>query len=175
MVHTRYGETLAERVLKAVLREKDNFKEYSYLQRGSDERQYNAPGIDLPIVTFCRTKFEEYQEYHTSADNLDFITAEGFEGSYEVMTKCIDVLEMNGYYRLRTLGEPQLGKRGLYPTISYKGSTDCVRNMLNIVAYLDGRNDLADLHQLLGIEMGEILNIITSLYEAGLIVEATET
>jgi aminopeptidase-like protein len=169
MVHTRYGDTLAERVLEAVLRGKDNYKEYSYLQRGSDERQYNAPGIDLPIVTFCRTKFEEYQEYHTSADNLDFITPEGFEGSYEVMTKCIDVLEMNGYYKVRTLGEPQLGKRGLYPTISHKHSMDVVRKMMNIIAYLDGSNDLPDLNQMLNIEMDEIIDIINTLKENGLI------
>jgi aminopeptidase-like protein len=139
------------------------------LKRGSDERQYNASGIDLPVITFCRTKFGEFQEYHTSADNMDFISPEGFEGSYDVMTKCIRVIEMNGYYRIRTLGEPQLGKRGLYPTISFKGSADQVRNMLDVIAYCDGRNDLADLHQLLDIEMGEILDIITKLYEAGLI------
>lgn len=85
LVHTRYGDTITDKGLANILRRRPRFKEYSFLQRGSDERQYNAPGIDLPVVSFCRSKFGTFPEYHTSADNMNFISLAGFQGSYVPM------------------------------------------------------------------------------------------
>ena len=61
---------------------------------------------------FCRSKYGEYPQYHTSADDLDYISAEGFSGSYDVMTRCIEALENDAVYKVTVLCEPQLGKRG---------------------------------------------------------------
>ncbi|MBR5116916.1 MAG: DUF4910 domain-containing protein, partial [Lachnospiraceae bacterium] len=77
MIHSRYADTLADRVLLNVLRHREKFTEYGFKDRGSDERQYNAPGVDLPVVCFCRSKFGEFLEYHTSADNMSFVSPEG--------------------------------------------------------------------------------------------------
>lgn len=113
MVETKYGNTLTDRLLKNILQyHYPDYKLYDYLQRGSDERQYNAPGVDLPVCAVCRSKYGEYPEYHTSADDLSLISEEGLQGTYKLMKKCILALEYNYYYRVNCLCEPQLGKRG---------------------------------------------------------------
>ena len=125
--------------------------------------------MDLPIVTFCRSKFHEYSEYHTSADNLSYISPEGLYGAYEVMKKVIMCLEYNEYYRVQVLCEPQLGKRGLYPTISQKGSYDGVQAMMDFLAYADGKNDLIDISQKIGISIDELIVFVDKLLENKLI------
>lgn len=172
IVSSKYGDTLADRVLNNVLHFHAPYKVYSFLERGSDERQYNSAGIDLPVVTFCRSKFCEYPEYHTSADDMNFISPEGFQGSFEVMTKVITALEYNAYYRMTVRCEPQLGKRGLYPTISRKGSYDVVKTMTNFIAYADGRNDLIDISSRIGVPCEQLVDVIEKLKENGLLAEA---
>ena len=118
-VESRYGDTLADKAAKNVLSfYYPDYKTYSFLKRGSDERQYNAPGVDLPVCAICRSKYGEYPEYHTSKDNLELISPEGLLGAYEVYQQCILSLENNYSYKINVLCEPQLGKRGLYPTTS---------------------------------------------------------
>ena len=165
IVESRYADTLADRVLKNVLRfETDNkYTTYSFLERGSDERQYNAPGVDLPVVCFCKSKFGEFPEYHTSADDMNLISPEGFKQSYDVMTQVINALEYNGDYKVNVLCEPQLGKRGWYPTISQKGSYDRVRTMTNFIAYADGKSDLIDISNRIKTPISIIISIIEIL------------
>ena len=169
MVASRYGKTIADDVLKNVLQTKEPFIYYDFRERGSDERQFCAPGVDLPMAVFCRSKFGEYTEYHTSADNMDFISAAGLQNSFEVMTDVFEILEMNEYYQVGVLCEPQLGKRGLYPTISKKGSYDGIFTMRDFIAYADGTNNLIDLSKILSVPCKELLPIAKQLLEAGLI------
>ena len=169
IVHSRYADTIADKSLTNILRNAPNFKEYSYLKRGSDERQYNAPGVELPVVGFCRTKYGDYPEYHTSLDNMGLISPAGLQGSYEVMTRWIRAMEYNANYRIKVLCEPQLGKRGLYPTISQKGSYDTVAAMTNFIAYADGRNDLFDISNLIGVSTEALIPIVEKLRTGGLI------
>ncbi|MCR5502873.1 MAG: DUF4910 domain-containing protein [Lachnospiraceae bacterium] len=169
MVGSRYGKTLADRALKCVLKGRGEFRDYSFRDRGSDERQYNAPGIDLPVVAFCRSKYGTFPEYHTSADNMDFVSPEGFQGSFDVMSEVIEGLEKNGCYRINVLGEPQLGKRGLYSTISRKGIYDRILVQRDVIAYCDGRNDLFDLSERIGAPLSHILEIVEELLEHNLL------
>lgn len=170
IVETRYADTLADRVLKNVLRyQTAHYSTYSFLKRGSDERQYNAPGIDLPVVCYSRSKFGEYPEYHTSADNMGLVSPTGFQGSYEVMTQVIQALEANEKYQMMVLGEPQLGKRGLYPTLSQKGSYDEVMAMLDFLAYADGKNDLIAISDRIGVAVSDLLPIVRKMYKADLV------
>lgn len=171
IVESIYADTLADKVLKNILKyhTKDNYSTYSFLQRGSDERQYNAPGIELPVVCFCRSKFEEYPEYHTSSDDMGLVSPSGFQGSFGVMTQVIQALEYNEYYKMTVLGEPQLGKRGLYPTVSQKGSYDEVSAMVNFIAYADGKNDLIDISNIIGVSVCDLINIVNELKSAKLI------
>lgn len=171
MVETKYGNTLTDRLLKNILQyHYPDYKLYDYLQRGSDERQYNAPGVDLPVCAVCRSKYGEYPEYHTSADDLSLISEEGLQGTYKLMKKCILALEYNYYYRVNCLCEPQLGKRGLYPTISQKGTYDDVAAMLDFIAYADGQNDLIDISDRIQVSVEVLIPIIEQLMEKKLIV-----
>ncbi len=170
IVHSRYANTLADRVLMNVLKDQDpNFKEYSYLERGSDERQYQAPGVDIPLVCFCRSKYHVYPEYHTSGDNLDIVSPDGLAGSLEVLLKCIDALENNRKYKINCLCEPQLGRRGLMPTMSNKESYKDTLILKDISAYADGTNDIFELSDHIGHPVPQMLPTLKRMIEAGLI------
>ncbi len=169
IIESRYANTIADKSLKSILNAKKSYTTYSYLNRGSDERQYNAPGIDLPVVGFCRTKYGEFPEYHTSADNMGLISPTGLQGSYETMVLWIECMENNAKYKMQVLGEPQLGKRGLYPTISRKGSSNEVAIMMNLIAYSDGKNDLFDISNIIGVAPYELIPVINKLIENNLI------
>jgi aminopeptidase-like protein len=167
---SRSGSTLADRVSTHVLSNlHPNFHQYSYLERGSDERQYCSPGVDLPVVSLMRTKYGEFPEYHTSLDNLDFISPEGLFGGYEVVKKCIECLEANETLKLTVLCEPQLGKRGLYPTLSTKQSKSIVRDMMNLLTYCDGSLDLIQIANQIGVPLWHLFETIEKLKENGLL------
>ncbi len=167
---SRLGNTIADKAALHVLHHHaPDFTKYSFLQRGSDERQYCSPGIDLPVVSMMRSKYCEFEEYHTSLDDLSFISPEGLAGAYGAHVKCIDVLENNAIYKVETCCEPQLGKRGLYPTTSYKGSAVAVRNMMNMIAYMDGKTDLIDIADRIGIPFHECAEYVEKLFPHGLV------
>lgn len=168
-VRSRYGNTLTDKVAQNVLNYSDHeYIEYSFLKRGSDERQYCYPGIDLPVVSILRSKYLEYPEYHTSLDNLDVVSPEGLKGAYDILKECCEVLEKNNYYQNTTICEPQLGKRGLHLNISTKNSHTQMKDILNVLAYADGTNDLLDISNIIGISALNVYKIIQSLVEKNL-------
>ena len=169
-VASRYGNTLADKVAKNVLSfHYPEYKRYSFLQRGSDERQYNAPGVDLPVCAVCRSKYVEYPEYHTSKDNMGLISPTGLQGAYEVYRDMMEALEYNRKYRIQCLGEPQLGKRGLYPTVSQKGQHDLVAALTDFIAYADGMNDLIDISNMIGVPTKDVIPIVRQLLKTDLL------
>jgi aminopeptidase-like protein len=167
---SRDGATLADRVALAVLKSRHpDFRHYSFLDRGSDERQYCSPGVDLPVVSVMRSKYGEYPEYHTSLDDLHLVTSTGLQGAYRAIRDCIELLERDCVLRACCIGEPQLGRRGLYPRHGTPRVGRHVRNMLNVLAYADGQRDLIDMVDQLGIEPDEIFEIVDKLTAAGLL------
>lgn len=169
-VESRYGDTYADRIAQNVLSfHYPNYMRYSFLSRGSDERQYCAPGVDLPVCTICRSKYGAYPEYHTSADNMDLISPRGLFGAFDVLWQCIETVEHNNHYRINCFCEPQLGKRGLYPTISQKGGYSSVTTMMDLIAYCDGTNDIIDISNRIGAPVKELLPVIQKLKDSGLL------
>ena len=169
-VESKYANTLADRVVRSVLSyHYPEYKTYSFLKRGSDERQYNAAGVGLPVCGLNRSKYGEYPEYHTSADDMSLISEDGLQGSYEECVKIINALEYNRNYTMTCTCEPQLGKRGLYPTVSQKGSYDAIKAMVDFIAYADGKNDLIAISERLHQPIDVLIPIIDKLQEAGLI------
>ena len=116
-----------------------------------------------------RTKYGCYPEYHTSLDNPSLISPEGLGGAYEGLKKCLTLLEQNYFYRATQLCEPQLGKRGLYPTLSTKESGRTIRTMMNILAYADGQHDLVGIAERLDLPAEECMPIIARFLEEGLL------
>ena len=171
IVHSQSGKALSDRALENALKSRDpaKVKHYSFLTRGSDERQYNSPGIDLAVAGFCRSKYWVFPEYHTSADDLGVISPEGFQGSFDVMMETVGILEHNAVYRTTTPCEPQLGKRGLYPTVSQKGMYDSVAAMMDLLAYANGQRDLITISEEIGVPARELIPIARKLEEAKLI------
>jgi aminopeptidase-like protein len=168
---SRNEKTISDKIALHVLKyTHPDFVKYTYLDRGSDERQYCSPGIDLPIASVMRTKYGAYKEYHTSLDNLDYISAKGLFGAYEVLTKCIECIEKNKTYKTTTLCEPQMGRRNLRPTLGAgTNMTSNVMLMSNILAYADGSNDVLDIAEKLNIPMFEMFENIEILVKEGLL------
>lgn len=163
---TTYADALMDNALRFV---PGKVVRYSYLERASDERQYCAPGIGLPLVTFCRSRFRAYPEYHTSLDNLDMISGKGLADSFGLLQNCVLMLERNCVPMCTVHGEPQLGKRGLYPTLSRTGATDNVETLLNVLSYADGRHDLLTISSLLNAPVTDLWPLIETLREHGLL------
>ena len=169
---SRNGGTLADRVALHTLKARHpDFVRYSFLDRGSDERQYCSPGIDLPVVSVMRTKYHEYPEYHTSLDDLTVVTPAGLEGGYSILRDCLEVLEGNRTYRSTSLGEPHLGGRGLYPTLGTTSSYGAVRTTMDLLAYADGTHDLVGIGDIIGVPVMELQRVAAQLVEHGLLAE----
>ncbi len=171
-IESPYADTLADRVAQNVLHfHYPDFKRYSFLNRGSDERQYCSPLVHLPLCAICRSKYEEYPEYHTSGDNLTLVTPSGLKGAYEVYCKCIDIIEYNGIYEVTTPCEPQLGKRGLYPTLSMKGVYSDIKIITSFLAYADGKHDIIDISNRINVPFEALLPYLEKLIENELIIK----
>ncbi|HSG65654.1 MAG TPA: winged helix-turn-helix domain-containing protein, partial [Gammaproteobacteria bacterium] len=90
-------------------------------------------------------------------------------GGYALVRECLTALESNRVYRMTCLGGPQLGRRGLYPSLSKKGSTASVRALLDVIAYADGTNGLIAISDIIGRSFGEVAAIATTLLEHDLV------
>ena len=141
-----------------------NYKVYPFLKRGSDERQYNSPGIDLKISSIFRTKYGEYPEYHTSLDNLvNVVTPSGLNGGYWALRKALELIEKNEKYIVNILGEPQMSKIGLYPTLSTGKKNLKIKVMMDFISYCDGNHDLVDISNLIGVPAWDLYQIASDL------------
>jgi aminopeptidase-like protein len=132
---------------------------------GYDERQFCSPGFNLPVGRLSRTPYGEYPEYHTSADNPDFVRAESLEDSYSAALAILDVLEGDDVYvSLNQKGEPQLGKRGLYASI---GPQELA--LLWVMNLSDGGPSLLEIAERSGLDFRAVRQAAEALVRAGLL------
>jgi aminopeptidase-like protein len=168
---SRNGSTISDQIAKHVLRNIDkNYISYKWSDRGSDERQYCAPGVDLPIASLMRSKYGEYPEYHTSLDDFEnVVTPLGLSGGYLMIKYALESLEKNRYPVINVMCEPQLGKRGLYPTLSTKQSDSHVRLMMDLITWSDGSHSILEIAELCDVPIWKLYPIIDQLVECNLI------
>ena len=154
LIKSRRGNAKIDRAVAHVLVHSELTPQIlDFIPYGYDERQYCSPGFNLPVGLFQRSKFGEIPEYHTSADNLDFISPEHLAQSYRMIAETIDIIENDVVYRnLVPKCEPQLGKRGLYDAIG--GDTNAApaaMAMLWILNLSDGEHSLLDIAERAGL------------------------
>jgi aminopeptidase-like protein len=167
---SRSGITLADRVAELALVNYE-FKRSDFLKRGSDERQWCSPAINWPVCSVMTSKYHDYPEYHTSLDDLAFISEAGFSKSIKYYSEVIYMLERNRIYINNNVGEPKLDSFGLYPTVNKDGNTSHLeaRNILNILNLLDGKTDTIQICKSLSLNFGEVEHLLDKLYAAGVI------
>ena len=167
LIHTPKENTLSDKVALHTLKNKENFKAFSFLDRGSDERQYNAPLVNLGIVGVCRTRYGDYDGYHNSKDDLNFISEKGLMGGLQSMQEMILNLEINAVYENTIVCEPNLGKRGLYHTINKRIKQKPIS--ADFLAYCDGENDIIDIANILNIQAYEFKELLEKIKFYGLV------
>jgi aminopeptidase-like protein len=171
-LNSRKGNTLIDRATELVLNQSNEpFTILPFNPLGSDERQYCSPGFNLPMGSLMRTMYGKYPEYHTSGDNKDFISFEAMNNSIDLIMDIIEVIENNNYFlNTNPLCEPQLGKRGLYPTLgSQKKMAVNIDSMMWLLNLSDGDNDLIDISFRSGISVKEIIKSKERLLKTGLL------
>lgn len=138
---------------------------------GYDERQFGSPGFDLPVGRLSRTAEAGYPEYHTSADDIDFVTAEALADSLAAAKAIVATLERNGRYRHTSpFGEPQLGRRGLYGQLGGPTASEDQMALLWTLNQSDGTNTLVDIADRAGLSFAAIRNAADALLAADLLV-----
>jgi aminopeptidase-like protein len=172
---TRTGAAEIDRVVEFVLKEQGlvakllDFSPYGY-----DERQFNSPGIAAPVGRLTRTPNSEYEEYHSSADNLELVRPEYLEESLRVLERVVTVLEGNARYRNTAPAcEPQLGKRGLYGSTGGTRPKEREHAMLWVLSFSDEQHSILDISAKSGIDFDVVRAAADDLLAADLLEPCT--
>jgi len=174
---SRRGEAAIDRAVRYVLERRGKSHEIMpFSPFGYDERQYCSPAYDLPVGCFMRSPNGTFPEYHTSADNLDFITADALEESLDVLRDILQLLEQDVVYtRIDGRGEPQLGRRGLYRAISgQKDHAATQMALLWVLNMADGRHSLLDIAERSGLAFAQIAAAADLALDANLIRQSVD-
>jgi aminopeptidase-like protein len=183
------GDSVIDRAVHLTFKELSlDYTEYPFEINGSDERQYSTPGLRVPVGTICKDKYHEYAYYHTSLDNLDFISAANLVKTLKLYLLTIEKLEQNRtYHSFNPIGEPMLGKRGLYPkvggSIKQKAATSTAHAkrgfidngnilygseldaILWMLFYADGETSLLEVAEKTGLPMRQLSEVAEKLIQ----------
>jgi aminopeptidase-like protein len=185
------GDSVIDRIVRLTFRELGlEFIDHPFDAMGSDERQYSTPGLRVPVGMISKDKYYEYEYYHTSLDNLEFVSAANLVETLKLYLLAIKKLEQNRTYRsLNPIGEPMLGKRGLYPktggairqkavgsaahgfavdagNIPYGNELDAIRWVL---FHADGQTPLLDVAEKTGLPLKQLYEVAEKLAAGGLL------
>ena len=171
-VHTPSKNTFADEIMKSSFIGIKKKTIYDFKDRSSDERQYCSPGIELPVCSFSRSKAgsKTFPEYHTSLDDFKVVTEKGLYGSFNLLRNIIDSFELILFPKSINKCEPFLTKKKLYPTLSNKNHINReLKNLLNVLAYSNGKRSIFEISNTLGLDLNTSLNILRYLKNTKLI------
>ena len=173
LIMSKEENTYADKVALRNLAKYGKFKKYSFLDRGSNERQFGCQNLNYPFVTITRKKFENYKEYHTSGDNLDLIKVSNIKKTLSLMTKIIGDIQSNKIYTKKMNCEPFLSKYNLIDTTSHTGvfKKNSRKIIQNFIAYADKNYDLYEISKKLKTNKSQIINISKKLKSKKIIQE----
>ena len=167
---SRRGNAEVDLAVEYVLQREGSGSVEDFSPYGYDERQFCSPGFDLPVGRLTRTPNGRYAEYHSSADNLEFVSAGALGASLLACERIFAVLEGNRRYRnLAPKCEPRLGPRGLYRNATGRNPSDFEHSLLWVLNQSDGSNDLLSIARRSGIDFALISGAATALRDAGLL------
>ena len=171
LLESKDKNSLSNIIAKFVLKSKKKVKIYSWLQRGSDERQFCSQGIDLPIASIMRTKYGEYPEYHTSLDTIGkVVTKDGLKGGLDLAKRIIKEIEKQSFPKATNFCEPFLTKRRMYPTTSKFGAVNLkTKKLLDFLSFRDGKNSILQIQNYTKLSHYEIKEIMKNLIKHKLI------
>jgi aminopeptidase-like protein len=173
---SRRGNAMIDRAAQYVLPRVDEHARFvDFIPWGWDERQFNSPGFNLPVGSLCRSREGEFAEYHSSADGLDLVRTEALEHALSSVLELLRVVDDDRHYvNLAPKGEPQLGKRGLYPTVGGSTAEQEQLAMLWVLNQSDGRNSLLDIAERSGLPFEGLRDAALRLRNAELLAERVE-
>jgi len=161
---SQFGNTLPDKVTWSALKELGiNPKVKSFLTRGSDERQFSSPRLGIPMVSIMKSAYAEYKEYHTSLDNLEFISEESLNETFNVMKQVVLVLEREKFPRQTFLGEAHLSRYGLYETFENFLPEYKSRDVMNVTQFCDGTNSAIEISKLTDLNVDLVEGILKIL------------
>ncbi len=153
------------------------FITYPFDIHGSDERQYSSQGFRINCATICKDRYYEYAQYHSSLDDLDFVTGTQIAQTFELYCRLIDKLEVRRIYRNRIpYGEVMLSRHDLYPTSGGAQRPELGgRSDLDLILWLlflcDGRKALDDIALDLGVAVSELDPLVDRLVQKGVLAD----
>ena len=168
---SRRGDSEIDRVVSRALKESSTAHEIiDFFPFGYDERQFCSPGINLPMGALMRTPHGQFAEYHTSADDLEFIKAENLSVSLALCRRIVELLEGNRtFINLNPKCEPQLGRRGLYGSVGGQSGKGREMALLWVLNFSDGAHSLLDIAARSGLSFAEIADAADALKDHGLL------
>jgi aminopeptidase-like protein len=167
---SRRGNALIDRAAAHVLRHAGEHEVIDFVPYGYDERQYCSPGFDLPVGCLTRSRNGQFSAYHTSADDLSFVKPWALQDSLEKLVRMVEIIEHDAaYINLSPLGEPQLGRRGLYHATGGRDLPGFEMALLWVLNLSDGRHTLFDIAERAGLPFSRILEAARALKKASLL------
>ena len=169
-IPTKYGNSISDIAAKKAFKKLNvKYKKYSFLKRGSDERQFNSPGVDLPIASILRSKYGEYPEYHTSMDDFKLVTKKGLNGGFKIVKEAIKIIMKDVIPMSKNICEPKLQKTNLIKSLSTNVYDPDSNRILDFLQYADGKNNILDISKYIKLSFNNTYDIYKLLVKKNLL------
>lgn len=163
LIQSPYKDTISEKIAIQVLNEYPSWEKRSFLERGSDERQWLSPNVSIDCCSIVTSKYGEYKQYHTSKDDLNFISLNGIKRSTNLFFKIFKNFENSKFYYSPNIGEPKMDKHGIYPKTSTKNQKKIVKSFMDVLSFCNGKNNQKAISNFVNLDLIKTIKILNFL------------